>query len=173
MFVYRCYDLVKLSVGSCSVSVGADTHLRDRKGRVLRDMDCCIHRNRGKPSFCSVTFQLCPPIHLWPSCASLTKTLGLEGRGDRNPSAYYVAFHFFLLSLSCLGWKLCLRIFCSIWVGSKCLSKSCVEAPSRAAQFDLLVLKSQRDMCTFRVQFHSNAIQGIWSKQKLIVCTYL
>lgn len=59
-------------------------------------------QQQRKPSLCSVSFQLCPPIHLWPSYASLTKTLGLEGRGDRNPSAYYVAFHVLHLSLSCL-----------------------------------------------------------------------
>lgn len=127
------YDLVKLSAGSCSVSVWEQIYF---EGRVCGKMDCCNHSNRGNPPFAQSL----------SSFASLTKTLGLEGRGDRNPSAYYVAFHFFLLSLSCLGWKLCPRIFCSIWVGSKCLSMSRAEAPSRAAQFDLLVLKSQRDI---------------------------
>lgn len=68
------------------------------------------------------------------------------GERGQKPQCLICGLAFcFLLSVSCLGWKLCLRIFCSIWVGSKCLSKSCIKAPSRAAHFDLLVLKSQRD----------------------------
>lgn len=79
---------------------------------------------------------------------ALQKHLAWRGRRGQKPQCLLcgLPFFFLLLSLSCLGWKLCLRIFCSIWVGSKCLSKSRVEAPSRAAQFDLLVLKSQRDI---------------------------
>lgn len=149
---------------------------REREG-FYTDMDCCIQHsfNRGNPPFALVSFQLCPPVAV--TRQPYQKHLAWRGRGGRNPSAYYVAFLVFVcfsfLLSRFLGWKLCLTIFCSIWVGSKCLSKSCVQAPSCAAQFDLLVLKSQRDLCTFRLQFHSNAIQGIWSKQKWILCTYM
>ncbi|KAG7222651.1 hypothetical protein INR49_026260 [Caranx melampygus] len=49
-------------------------------------MDCCSHGNRGNLPFALSLVRLCPAIHLWPSCASLTKTFGLEGReGTETP----------------------------------------------------------------------------------------
>lgn len=74
-----------------------------------------------------IALSLCSFVHMWPSCTCLTKILsGLEGGGDPNPSAYYVAFHCFLSvffsPVSVVLAESSVRgLFCSIWVGSKCL----------------------------------------------------
>ncbi|TNN33938.1 hypothetical protein EYF80_055898 [Liparis tanakae] len=62
--------------------------------RVLRDTDyCCSHGHRGSPPFALSLSSFAHQSTCGRLTPALPKTLGLEGRGDRNPSAYYVAFH--------------------------------------------------------------------------------
>lgn len=103
------YDFVESSAGSCSVTVGEGLiHIQGTvKEGLWGEMDCCSHGNRGNLPFALSLVRLCPPIHLWPSCASLTKTFGLEG-GEGTETLLCLLCglpFFFLLSLSCLGWK--------------------------------------------------------------------
>lgn len=151
VFVYRwlwfCWIVSRLLFSDCGG--GADTHSRDSKGRALRGNGLLQPRQQRKPSLCSVS---CPALPTDPPVAVMRQPYQNiwpgGGRGDRNPTVPTMWPSIFFSPVSQLSWlkNSCLRIFCSIWVGSKCLSKSRVEAPSRAAQFDLLVLKSQRDI---------------------------
>lgn len=99
--------LVKLSVGSCSVSVGGFYAVR-RRWRKGSEEKWTI-----QPCLCSVTFQTLPtdpPVAVMLKPYQNTRPGG-GGSGDRNPSAYYVAFHcfvFLLLSLSCLWLEACI-----------------------------------------------------------------
>lgn len=91
---------------------------------------------------------------MWPSCTCLTKILsGLEGGGDPNPSAYYVAFHcflsvfFFFFPFQLFWLKALFEDFFAVFeLVASAFTESCVQAPSRAARFHLLGLISQRDV---------------------------
>lgn len=162
------YGLVKLSAGSCSVSVWEQIYIKEgvKEGFVEK-----------WTAATTVIEETLPLLSLFPALPALPKHLAWRGEGTETPVPIMWPSIFFLLSLSCLGWKLCLRIFCSIWVGSKCLSKSRAEAPSRAAQFDLLVLKSQRDISVhleswISQQCHSRYLIKTEMNTLYIMCKY-
>lgn len=88
-------------------------------------MDCCSHSNRGNPLFALSPSGFAHQSTCGRHAPALPKHLAWRGRGDWNPSAYYVAFHLFFSCLSVvLAESSVWGFFCSIWVGSKCLSKS-------------------------------------------------
>lgn len=112
---------------------------RDSKGRVQTES------TSTNPLF---SLSLCVFAH-WSACVrhapALPKRWAWRGKGTETPVP--TLWPFIFSPVSQLFWlKALFEDFCSIWVGSKCLSKSLLKAPSCAAQFDLLVLKSQRDI---------------------------
>lgn len=82
------YDFVKLSAGSCSVSVGGgrgEGGQMDSKGRVSREMDCCSHSNRGNPPFALSLSGFAHRSTCGRHAPALPKHLAWRGEGTETP----------------------------------------------------------------------------------------
>jgi len=114
--------------------------------RVLRDMDsCCSHSNRGSPPFALSLSSFAHQSTCGRLTPALPKHLAWRGEGTETPvptmwpSMFFTCLSVVLTESSVWGFFAVFELVASAF------SKGRVEAPSRAAQFDL-VLKSQREV---------------------------
>lgn len=140
-----------------------------------RKTDCCRHGNKGTPPFLSGVAH--PSTCGRDECQPYQKNPDTWPGGERGrrPQCLKCGLASFLLSFFLFFssvWDFISFYFCSIWVGSKCLPTS-PGSESRCPLWPPSSQISKGRKWTRKVQFHSNAVQCIWWKQKQIVCTYV
>lgn len=116
--------------------------------------------------FCFPASPTSPPVAITGQPYQNTRPGGEEGTETPVPNTWPCI----LLIFSCLP---VVSAESSVWgffavfeLVASAFLRAAPRAPSRAAHFDLLVSQiSKGSKCTF--EFHSNAIQGIWSKTEM------
>lgn len=164
--------LIMLDFQRVPVSGGGGEGQMHGTWRVLREMDCCSHSNRGNPPFCFPALPTSPPVAITGQPYQNTRPGGKEGIETPVPNTWPCILFIF----SCLP---VVSAESSVW-GFFAVFELVASAFLRAASglqvalptLTSLFLKSQRDL-SVHLNFTATPSKVFDQKQKWILCTYM